>query len=716
LVLPTAGTLNGALDGRVFTFEAAIDNSSTQGVAGGIVAANAANARATTTGLELCIPKDLLDFANGDEIADGDAIGVFVTLSGVSPNNFFSNQFLPGLDTPANNLGDSGPDLSAVVSSGVTHQINTDLFLEDHFDYTTGQDVSAQAAWSAHSGAGNSPPQVIAGNLQYPGLEPSVGASMEYADVGGSIEDVNTPIGRVMASGEVWYASFIVNPVNQPGNEDYFAHFKDSGNDFAARVYTRVNGAGVDFGISPDFDAGNRAFVTGPFAVNTPHLIVIRYDYDADEASLWVNPALVELGGTAPAPDVTAPAGSSSADVEQFAFRGDSDNGNLIFDSLRVGNSWKAVTPRVIFVDVNVAGGTGDGSSWANAYTDFSDAVTTATAGSQLWVAEGTYSESLGVIGLVSDVGIYGGFEGSGGAEETLLSERDAGMNITTIDFNNFARISGSGVNTITLDGLALDFEDFNGPFLPINIFSNSSNVNFSQIISRVPTSPMSSTMDIDNSAINIDSFIFEGDASFGAVEIFNGNSQTVNLINSVIPDALGVIGVFMNGGSGGYVNLVNSTINGAGTGLLSENGSTITLTNTIISNCSNRGIVQQTAADTFVINHCLFNGNTVDYRDVSTTTNYNGAAAINGLAGNANNVDGDPMFTDEPNGDLTLDDFSAAIDQGDDSAAPSVDALGNPRDDNSSFVNGPGGFSDIGAYEADPSVVPVELSSFQTE
>jgi hypothetical protein len=80
----------------------------------------------------------------------------------------------------------------------------------------------------------------------------------------------------------------------------------------------------------------------------------------------------------------------------------------------------------VIYVNVNVpSGGNNDGTSWANAYTSLQDALTNATSGNEIWVAEGTYtpdsSDRAISFQMKNGVNIYGGFAGT----ESLLTERN---------------------------------------------------------------------------------------------------------------------------------------------------------------------------------------------------------------------------------------------------------------------------------------------------
>ncbi len=92
----------------------------------------------------------------------------------------------------------------------------------------------------------------------------------------------------------------------------------------------------------------------------------------------------------------------------------------------------------VVYVDVD-ATGAGDGSSWADAFTDIQLAINYAGAAYTLngtavevWVAEGTYytgDDRNDSIIMQPGVYIYGGFAG----DETSLSQRDYETNITIL-------------------------------------------------------------------------------------------------------------------------------------------------------------------------------------------------------------------------------------------------------------------------------------------
>lgn len=97
------------------------------------------------------------------------------------------------------------------------------------------------------------------------------------------------------------------------------------------------------------------------------------------------------------------------------------------------GNTAHAVAPAVWFVKV---GGTGNGTSWDQAFGDLQTALDAARMGDQIWVAGGTYYPKGNQIGsdartvhfrMKNGVAIYGGFSGT----ESRLEQRDIHANRT---------------------------------------------------------------------------------------------------------------------------------------------------------------------------------------------------------------------------------------------------------------------------------------------
>ncbi len=129
----------------------------------------------------------------------------------------------------------------------------------------------------------------------------------------------------------------------------------------------------------------------------------------------------------------------------------------------------RAILDSTIYVDVN-AEGTGDGSSWVDAFTDLQEGLAAAIAGDEVWVAQGNYLPTAGItrtisFQLVSGVAIYGGFP-SGGGDGTFAA-RDFDLYLTVLNGdigtpgdssdNSIHVVDGSGTDgTAVLDGFTV--------------------------------------------------------------------------------------------------------------------------------------------------------------------------------------------------------------------------------------------------------------------
>ena len=121
----------------------------------------------------------------------------------------------------------------------------------------------------------------------------------------------------------------------------------------------------------------------------------------------------------------------------------------------------------VIYVDHSAAGAN-NGTDWANAFTDLSDALAIAASGDEIWVASGVYKPSVlidfngnggsdtreATFQIPNDVSLYGGFAGTEGS----LAERNWEINLTILsgDIDN---------NDLNADGdlIAEDTDDIVG-------------------------------------------------------------------------------------------------------------------------------------------------------------------------------------------------------------------------------------------------------------
>ncbi len=164
---------------------------------------------------------------------------------------------------------------------------------------------------------------------------------------------------------------------------------------------------------------------------------------------------------------VTIPAGSRSASITitplyDTAIEGDETvTLTLVADPLYTFDSPAAATVTitdnpsagvVVYVDKNVAGGAGDGTSWANACTNFTSALAHVADGGAIWVAQENYTNGSEISVSKPNVTIYGGFTSG----MTLLSQRDAAAYPVIVDGNNAYRCFNITATNVTLDGLTV--------------------------------------------------------------------------------------------------------------------------------------------------------------------------------------------------------------------------------------------------------------------
>lgn len=84
-----------------------------------------------------------------------------------------------------------------------------------------------------------------------------------------------------------------------------------------------------------------------------------------------------------------------------------------------------------VYVDAG-ASGTNDGTSWTNAYTSLSTAISSSTAGDSVWVKAGTYKPGSGrneTFTVNKTLNLYGGFDGT----ETMEAQRNPSSNPTIL-------------------------------------------------------------------------------------------------------------------------------------------------------------------------------------------------------------------------------------------------------------------------------------------
>ncbi len=288
-----------------------------------------------------------------------------------------------------------------------------------------------------------------------------------------------------------------------------------------------------------------------------------------------------------------------------------------------------------IFVD-NAASGDDDGTSWEDAYTSLTAAISAAGSGYTIGVKEGTYtSGSDPAFGLKSFVKIYGGFDSALTGTEGTIAGRDLASDVTIIDGQDSNRRCLGPADDGHLDGFTVQ-NCGNRTDEGAVMFVNDNNITLQNCIFKDANGLTGGALHVETSGagLTIIDCTFDGSNPLGGYE--GGAIYTHTTL-----DLQGVTFKNNKGTYGGALrDLGNpgSTCDGcvfennAGTG---EGGAIYTTYDTVHTNSRyennsalNGGAV--TAVNEFSCTNCLFAGNTatatygggVYYAPGSTFTN----------------------------------------------------------------------------------------------
>ncbi|HEY5902253.1 MAG TPA: choice-of-anchor Q domain-containing protein [Anaerolineales bacterium] len=130
--------------------------------------------------------------------------------------------------------------------------------------------------------------------------------------------------------------------------------------------------------------------------------------------------------------------------------------GFSLLSGLLLGGVRPVSAAGTIFVNASALGAN-NGTSWGNAFTSLQSALAAASAGTEIWVAAGTYrptggGDRIATFSLKSGVAIYGGFAGT----ETLRSQRNWTLNVTILsgDIGTPGAASDNSFNVVTARGV----------------------------------------------------------------------------------------------------------------------------------------------------------------------------------------------------------------------------------------------------------------------
>ena len=292
----------------------------------------------------------------------------------------------------------------------------------------------------------------------------------------------------------------------------------------------------------------------------------------------------------------------------------------------------------VLYVKADAAGA-GDGTSWADAYTDLQAALATAESGNDIWVAAGTYTpggpgDRTATFRLKSGVGIYGGFAGT----EVSRSERYPAANPTVLSGdlngddlevleppelasestrsdNSYHVVTGSGADeTAVLDGFIITGGNANGS----GNFHGGGMINVSSATGPAPANPT-----LVNCTFHRNSAGRNGGGIYNEVGI-------PTFIDCVFSENHANGATIQEGGGGMYnergsltvrnCRFEGNTSTGNGAGLYNKSASPTIIDTAFDSNVlvrfghqHNGGAVLNNASDAMIIN-CTFTGNSASF------------------------------------------------------------------------------------------------------
>ena len=198
----------------------------------------------------------------------------------------------------------------------------------DTFTYPDGS-LNSQSSftWNTTSGS-NGQMQVVSGKVLLSGT---------------NTEDVAAFLGVSSYpphQGWILYASFTVDFKRRPLNSgNYFAHFRNAGGSFGCKVFSVTNGAAPGkFRLALSNNANSPSVIwPTDLDTNVTYTVVTRMNVGTGTSRLWVSPT------SEASPSITATDSTFPFEVFTYAFREDSNIGDMLIDDFKSSTSFSDV-------------------------------------------------------------------------------------------------------------------------------------------------------------------------------------------------------------------------------------------------------------------------------------------------------------------------------------------------------------------------------------
>ncbi len=297
----------------------------------------------------------------------------------------------------------------------------------------------------------------------------------------------------------------------------------------------------------------------------------------------------------------------------------------------------------------------GDGQSWSQAFRTIGEALTTATAGTEIWVRSGTYSEA---ISMKSGVAVRGGFSGA----ETSVTERLESVGATILDGSRVAdhTVVFQNVTTATLDAFVVTGGTADG--LGTNASGGGvffSGADASNLLSKCVIGGNRANISgggvygVQSSPVFESCQISGNSAHWGGGIYFEGGAPV--LTNCVVAGNWGHFGSALNLNNSSPALIHCTVASNAATdqeaagGSLYLNTSAPRLVNTIFQKNDKVAVYLNGAGNNPTLLHCLFFGNADGDFYQEETGVLSGANALNlKVTGATRMLEGDARFTQD--------------------------------------------------------------------